>query len=93
LIIMLLGVAGLVAPRRGYGWMRRQMVLRRGPDGRPVASFRRQVPRYVMIDPAASSPDAATAAGRIADTGDEDIVEDFLPQQFPRSTDEPESGE
>jgi hypothetical protein len=33
-----------------------------------------------MIYPAASSPDAATAPGRIAETGDEDIVEDFLPE-------------
>jgi hypothetical protein len=38
LIIMLLGVAGLVVSQRGYGWMRRQMVPRRGPGGRWPAS-------------------------------------------------------
>ena len=28
-VIMLTGVAGIVVPRRGYGWMRRQVVVRR----------------------------------------------------------------
>jgi hypothetical protein len=36
-VIMLTGIAGMLLPRQGYGWLRRRMVLRRGPDGRPVA--------------------------------------------------------
>jgi hypothetical protein len=28
-VIMLTGVAGIVVPRRGYGWMRRRVVVRR----------------------------------------------------------------
>ncbi len=81
-IIMLLGVAGLVVPRRGYGWMRRQMVLRRGPDGRPVATFRRRVPPYVMIDQAAAAaaPAAASVPGGMPEMADEEIVEEFLPE-------------
>ena len=52
-ILILLGAAGLVVPRRGYGWLRRQLVVQRGPDGRPAASFRRRdVPPYLMINPA-----------------------------------------
>src|SRR5262249_58318942 len=35
-IIILTGITGMVIPRRGYGWLRRRMVLRRGPPGRPV---------------------------------------------------------
>ena len=34
-ILMVLGAIGLAMPRRGYGWLRRQMVVKRAPDGRP----------------------------------------------------------
>ena len=34
-ILILTGVAGLVVPRRGYGWLRRRVVVRR-PRGAPV---------------------------------------------------------
>jgi hypothetical protein len=52
-ILMLLGAAGLVMPRRGYGWLRRQLVMSRGADGRPLASLgHRDVPQYLMINPA-----------------------------------------
>lgn len=43
-VIMLTGVAGIVVPRRGYGWLRRRVVVRRpsrsavmDPDGRRPA--------------------------------------------------------
>jgi hypothetical protein len=49
LIVM---AVGAVFAQRGYGWLRRQLVLHRGPDGRPVADFRRRnVPPYLMINP------------------------------------------
>jgi hypothetical protein len=32
-VLMLTGVAGMVVPRRGYGWLRRRVVVRR-PRGR-----------------------------------------------------------
>jgi|HubBroStandDraft_6_1064221.scaffolds.fasta_scaffold620078_2 hypothetical protein len=51
-IIMLLGAAGLVLPRRGYGWLRQRVVLRR-PDG-SVAGVRRRMAPAVMIDSAVS---------------------------------------
>src|SRR5260370_29910203 len=34
-VVMLTGVAGMAIPRRGYGWLRRRTVLRRGPRGPP----------------------------------------------------------
>lgn len=54
-ILMAVGVIGLVVPRRGYGWLRRQMVVRRGPDGRRVIGMRqKRYPPYIMINPAAA---------------------------------------
>lgn len=65
-IIMIIGVAGMFIPRSGYGWLRRQMVTRRGPDGRPRVSIRqKRYPPYIMINPravAAESPVAARTA-------------------------------
>jgi hypothetical protein len=43
-VIMLTGIAGMIVPRRGYGWLRRRVVVRRGHRGvidlgeRPVLS-------------------------------------------------------
>ena len=57
-VIMLTGVAGMAIPRRGYGWLRRRMVLRRGPGGRPVVNRVEETryPPYVMLN-------AGTTAG------------------------------
>jgi hypothetical protein len=53
-IIMVIGLVGLVVPRRGYGWLRRQMVVRRGPDGRPRMAIRqKRYPPYIVMNPAA----------------------------------------
>jgi hypothetical protein len=66
-ILMIIGVIGMVIPRRGYGWLRRQMVVRRTPEGRPALGVReKRYPPYIMINPAAagvagSTPEAATA--------------------------------
>jgi hypothetical protein len=62
-IIMVIGVVGMVVPRRGYGWLRRQAVLRRGPDGRPVMrTRRRRYPPYAMVGPAPSPEPGYDAA-------------------------------
>jgi hypothetical protein len=54
-IIMAVGVAGLAVPRRGYGWLRRQVVMRRGPESARVVGVRtRHNPSYIMLDPAAA---------------------------------------
>ena len=54
-VIMLTGVAGMAIPRRGYGWLRRRIVLRRGPGGRPVVDRveEKRYPPYVMLNPGA----------------------------------------
>ncbi len=35
-VLMLVGLAGLFIPRRGFGWLRRRMVVRRPVGRRPV---------------------------------------------------------
>jgi len=51
-VIILTGIAGMLIPRRGYGWMRRRMVLRRGPAGRPVVHHveEKQYPPYIALN-------------------------------------------
>jgi len=76
-VIMLTGAAGMAIPRRGYGWLRRRMVLRRGPGGRPVVERveEKRYPPYVMVNPGASAvasdtPEGGAAAGGAAATED-----------------------
>jgi len=65
-VIILTGIAGMVIPRRGYGWLRRRMVLRRGPAGRPVVNRVEEThyPPYVMLNPGRT-----TGGTVIADAG------------------------
>jgi hypothetical protein len=51
-VIILTGVAGMFIPRRGYGWLRRRMVVRRGPAGRPVVRHveEKQYPPYIALN-------------------------------------------
>jgi len=75
-VIMLTGVAGMVLPRRGHGWLRRRMVLRRGPHGRPVVNRFEEAhhPPDVMLNPGTSANGDTTVvadaepAARIADS-------------------------
>jgi hypothetical protein len=72
-IIMVIGVAGLAIPRSGYGWLRRQMVVRRTPGSRRVVRVGQQRnPSYIMIDPAAAAgPDEDVV---VADTAAMPVV-------------------
>jgi hypothetical protein len=61
-VLMVVGVAGFVIPRRGYGWLRRRMVVRRGPAGPVTRTEETRYPPYVMLNPGASStPEEAMA--------------------------------
>jgi hypothetical protein len=95
-ILMVLGAIGLAMPRRGYGWLRRQMVVKRGPDGRPVAWTRtrtRTDTPYMMLNPAATSAegtaatfDRAEAAGTpVVPVVSEEVVpdEEVVEEYFP----------
>jgi hypothetical protein len=55
-VIIVIGLAGLLVPQRGYGWLRRRVVVRRTPGARPGARPATRVeetraPGYVMLDP------------------------------------------
>jgi hypothetical protein len=93
-ILMVLGAIGLAMPRRGYGWLRRQMVVKRGPDGRPVAWTRSkaQAP-YMMLNPATSAEGTAATFDRADASGtpvvpvvseeivpEEEVIEEYVPE-------------
>ena len=66
-ILMIIGVIGMVIPRRGYGWLRRQMVVRRTPEGRQAVGVReKRYPPYIMINPAAAGVAGSTAEAATA---------------------------
>jgi ABC-type transport system involved in cytochrome bd biosynthesis fused ATPase/permease subunit len=68
-IIMVIGLVGMFVPRSGYGWLRRQMVTRSGPDGRSRVSVRqKRYPPYIMINPKAVAAESAGAAGSVTAT-------------------------
>ena len=75
-ILILTGVAGLVVPRRGYGWLRRRVVVRR-PRGQAVEAtngehrrFRdsRWFQRNAIPDPRLSAAESSVPEGGLPDT-------------------------
>ena len=66
-VLILTGIVAMAFPRRGYGWLRRRMVLRRGPGGRPVVDRveEKRYPPYIMLTPAGN----AVAGEVIPDSG------------------------
>jgi hypothetical protein len=82
-ILILTGVAGMVVPRRGYGWLRRRVVVRRprgaaavDPDGRP-RRFRdtRWFRQNAIPDPRLEATDGAVVESAIPEGG----IPDTLP--------------
>jgi len=74
-VLIVTGVAGALLPRRGYGWLRRRLVLRTGAQRNDVELRRRRFSRLlvpgglitegrddVASDPAAAEPLAARTA-------------------------------
>lgn len=54
-VIALTGVAGLLVPRRGYGWLRRRVTVRRGRN-QQVAQVEEPMPPYIAVNPGAEGP-------------------------------------
>jgi Domain of unknown function (DUF6458) len=84
-ILMVLGVVGLVLPRRSYGWLRRQMVVKRAPDGQPVAWTRQRRtnsnPPYMVLNPAATAEGTAADFDRAAEKGTPVVPAAAVPPQ------------
>lgn len=51
-VIALTGVAGLLVPRRGYGWLKRRVIVRRGGRGQ-VSRVEEPIPPYLVLNQAA----------------------------------------
>ena len=62
-VLMLTGAAGAVIPRRGYGWMRRKLVLSTGNSRRKELDIRQR--RYSRL---------LVPGGVLADAGPETLV-------------------
>jgi hypothetical protein len=84
-VLILTGVAGMVVPRRGYGWLRRRVVVRRprGPDTVLEPETQTQVreidPSPVFPNPrlpATETPVERTATG--AGQPAEETVEEYF---------------
>jgi hypothetical protein len=55
LVLIVVGVAGFLLPGRGSDWLRRRVVVRRGPRGQVVEHVADEThyPSYVMLNPEA----------------------------------------
>jgi hypothetical protein len=80
-VIMLTGIVGLVVPRRGYGWMRRQLhiqqVQRGRGQGRTRYVMRRALNPGTGLATTVETPDEPTAQGAVADDTEPLISEDI----------------
>lgn len=76
-VLILTGIIGLVIPKRGYGWLRRRMVLKPGARG-PVVTrmdethYPRSIIRYPDASPAAGDNVAGQPAGASETSTDPD---------------------
>lgn len=91
-VIMLTGVAGMVVPRRGYGWLRRRVVVRRpsrgavvGPEGaRPSPGIgsplmhRRPGPGTGLPEPQLPASRSSDRTITVAAEPTEETVEEFF---------------
>lgn len=78
-VIMLTGAAGIIIPRRGYGWLRRRTVTRQASNGQVSRIEEQRYPPYVLINPtppngdyvpAVSGPRAGSAGHGTASSAD-----------------------
>jgi hypothetical protein len=77
-VLIIIGLAGAVIPRRGYGWLRRRLVLttpgnrRREVDVRQRRFSRLLVPGGLITEERIPAPDAAVESDTI-----EQYIEDY----------------
>jgi len=82
-VIMLIGLVGLVLPRRTYGWLGRRLLVRRTYPGGRVDEV--AVPPYIARNPGTSRIQAGLPPrSSLLDTGEDPII--------PVPTDGPPSG-
>jgi hypothetical protein len=57
-VVMIVGIIGLVVPRRGYEWLGRRVVVRRTRTGRTSRVEQRSYPPYVLQNPGSGNAQA-----------------------------------
>ena len=73
-VIMLIGLIGLVLPRRTYGWLGRRLLVRRTYPGGRVDEV--AVPPYVARNPGTSRIEAGLPpTSSLLDTGDDPLID------------------
>jgi hypothetical protein len=58
LVVMIVGIIGLVTPRRGYEWLGRRVVVRRTRNGGTSRVEQRAYPPYVLQNPGSGNAQA-----------------------------------
>jgi hypothetical protein len=58
LVVMIVGIIGLVTPRRGYEWLGRRVVVRRTRSGGTSRVEQRAYPPYVLQNPGSGNAQA-----------------------------------
>jgi hypothetical protein len=56
-VLMATGAAGLFMPGKAQGWLRRRMIVRRGPRGPVISEVDETLPPYISINPGATADD------------------------------------
>jgi hypothetical protein len=68
-VVMVIGIIGLVTPRRGYEWLGRRVVVRRTRRGGTTRVEEKSYPRYVLRNPGTAEPGAGPRGGPLAGAG------------------------
>jgi hypothetical protein len=76
-VIMLTGLAGILIPRRGYGWLRRRLVLRRGPTLPVIREPAEPLPPYVKLNAGAVMDTDETVAAPATETSTDFIDAEY----------------
>jgi hypothetical protein len=78
-VLMLTGIAGVVIPRRGYGWLRRRLVLNAGGQRKEI-HLRRQNASPLLVPGGliTKSEDAGVADGTVGAPVESDTIEQYI---------------
>ena len=89
-VLMLVGLVGMLLPRRTYGWLGRRMTVRRSyPSGRVE---QRTVPSYVGLNPGTAREEAGLRPSRSL-LDQEDLIDGTRLNGEPYGTQRPAHGD
>jgi ABC-type transport system involved in cytochrome bd biosynthesis fused ATPase/permease subunit len=78
-VLMLTGIAGVVIPRRGYGWLRRRLVLNTAGQRKEINLRRHNFSQLLVPGGLITESADAAPAGTVADAPVEsDTIEQYI---------------